>query len=109
MIIKLLTQHPLEFQSLKGGYTGSSESIDVKMPHCWKSHVMAHLFYACLYYYTLYTQAVKAKLKRCTGESEPTLLANAISTKIECAAVHNKILYQTIYLAVNMDISGSKH
>ena len=43
MLIKLLTEHHLEFLSLKGGCTGSSESTLVKMPHCWKSHVMAHL------------------------------------------------------------------
>ena len=41
MIVKLLTEHLLEFLSLKGGYTGSSESTLVKMPHCWKSHAMA--------------------------------------------------------------------
>ena len=29
--------------SLKWGYTGSSESIHVKMPHCWKSHVAARI------------------------------------------------------------------
>ena len=28
---------------LKGGGTGSSESIHVKMPHCWKSHGAAHI------------------------------------------------------------------
>ena len=33
----------MEFLSLKGGCTGSSESTLVKMPHCWKSHVMAHI------------------------------------------------------------------
>ena len=43
MTVKLLTEHQLEFLSLKGGCTGSSESILVKMPHCWKSHVTAHL------------------------------------------------------------------
>ena len=43
MIIKLLTEHYLEFLSLKGGCTGSSESTLAKMPHSWKSHVMAHL------------------------------------------------------------------
>ena len=43
--VKLLTEHHLEFLSLKGGYTGSSESTLVKMPHCWKSHVTAHLYY----------------------------------------------------------------
>ena len=43
MIVRLLTEHHLEFLSLKGGCTGSSESTLVKMPHCWKSHVTAHL------------------------------------------------------------------
>ena len=43
MNIKLLTEHHLKFLSLKGGCTGSSESTLVKMPHCWKSHVTAHL------------------------------------------------------------------
>ena len=42
MIIKLLTGNYLEFLSLKGGCTGSSESTLVKMQYCWKSHVMAH-------------------------------------------------------------------
>ena len=43
MSVKLLTEHHLEFLGLKGDCTGSSESIHVKMPHCWKSHVMAHI------------------------------------------------------------------
>ena len=38
MIIKLLTEHHLEFLSLKGGCRGSSESTLVKMSNCWKSH-----------------------------------------------------------------------
>ena len=37
----LLTEHRLEFVSLKGGCTGSSECTLVKMPYCWKSHVAA--------------------------------------------------------------------
>ena len=36
MSVKLLIEHHLRFLSLKGGYTGSSESTLVKMPHCWK-------------------------------------------------------------------------
>ena len=44
MTVKLLTKQHLEFLSLKGGFTGSSESIHVKMPHCWKSHMATHLF-----------------------------------------------------------------
>ena len=43
MSVKLLTEYHLEFLSLKGGCTGWSESSHVKMPHCWKSHVVAHL------------------------------------------------------------------
>ena len=43
MTVKLLTEKHLEFLSIKGGCTGSSESTLVKMPHCWNSHVAAHL------------------------------------------------------------------
>ena len=43
MSVKLLTEHYLEFLNLKGGCTGSSESILVKIPHCLKSHVMAQI------------------------------------------------------------------
>ena len=34
MSVKLLTEHHLEFLSLKGGCTGSSESSLVKMSNC---------------------------------------------------------------------------
>ena len=43
MIVKLLTEHNLEFLSLKGGCRGSSESKIVKMSNCWKSHAAAHI------------------------------------------------------------------
>ena len=43
MIVNLLTEHHLEFLSLTGGCTGSSESTLIKMPHCWKSQVLAHI------------------------------------------------------------------
>ena len=43
MSVKLLTKPHMEFLSLNGGCTGSSESTLVKMPHCWKSHVAAHM------------------------------------------------------------------
>ena len=54
MIVKLLTEHHLEFLSLKGGCTGSSESTHVEMPHCTKSHALAHMVFSishtsCLY------------------------------------------------------------
>ena len=41
MIVKLLTEHHLEFLSLKGDCRGSSESTHVKMQHCWNSHALA--------------------------------------------------------------------
>ena len=43
MIVKLLTEHHLEFLSLKGGCRGLTESTHIKMPHCWKLHVLAQL------------------------------------------------------------------
>ena len=41
MTIKLLTKHNLEFLTLKGACTVTSESTLFKMPHCWESHVKA--------------------------------------------------------------------
>ena len=43
MSVKLLTGRHLDFLSLKGGCTGSSESTLVKMPHCLKSRATAHI------------------------------------------------------------------
>ena len=40
MSVKLLTEHHLEFLSLKGGCTGLSESTLVKIPHCWKAQII---------------------------------------------------------------------
>ena len=42
MIVKLLTEHHLEFLSLKGGCRGSFEFALVKLSNCWKSHAAAH-------------------------------------------------------------------
>ena len=56
MSVKLLYEHLLEFLSLKGGFTGSSESTLVKMLHCWKSHVAALIhveMIKCLLYLVL--------------------------------------------------------
>ena len=44
MTVKLLTEHRLEFLSLKGGCKGWSESTLVKMSHRWKSHAAAQIF-----------------------------------------------------------------
>ena len=45
MSVKLLTEHHVEFLRLKGGCTGSSHYTLVKMPHSWKSHVMAQIYF----------------------------------------------------------------
>ena len=45
MSVKLLTEHHLEFLSLKGGCRGSSESTLVKMPRCW--NLMPRLSCSC--------------------------------------------------------------
>ena len=42
MSVKLLTEHGLEFVSLKGGCTGSSESTLVRMPHCVAAQFMIY-------------------------------------------------------------------
>ena len=47
MTVKLLTEQHLEFLSLKGGCTGSSVSIHVKMPHFLKSYVTAQV--SCIF------------------------------------------------------------
>ena len=44
MIVKLLTEHHLEFLFLTGGCKGSSESTLVKMSDCWKSHALTQFF-----------------------------------------------------------------
>ena len=65
MPVKLLTEYHLEYLSIKEGCIGSSEYIHVKMPHCWKSHVTAHLsvcsglFILSLFINPFWTNAVK--------------------------------------------------
>ena len=48
MSVMLLTEHRLEFVSLKGGYTGSSESLLVKM-HCVAAQFMIYWLRAGAY------------------------------------------------------------
>ena len=60
MIVKLLTEHHLEFLSLKEGCRGSSESIFVKMSNCWKSHAPALIF--C--YTALDTQTIPSNINK---------------------------------------------
>ena len=65
MIVKLLTEHYLEFLSLKGDCRCSFESTLVKMPHCWKSHVTAHLMFSWIYIVHLNTTSAASHSTSC--------------------------------------------
>ena len=56
MSVTLMTEHHLEFLSLKAGCTSSSESTPVKKQHCWKSHGAAHLLSEMYKSYTCFMQ-----------------------------------------------------
>ena len=43
MIVKLLTEHHLEFLNLKEAAEAPLESTLVKMSNCWKSHATAQI------------------------------------------------------------------
>ena len=63
MFVKLLSEHHLEFLSLKGGYTCSSESTLVKMSNCWQNHALAHIFLLFYYLYVSVATSVTSLKK----------------------------------------------
>ena len=63
MSVKLLTEHRLEFVSLKGGCTGLSESTLVKMPHCVAAQFMINWLRADAYGYAVYIHISKKRKK----------------------------------------------
>ena len=79
MIVKLLTEHHLVFLSLKGGCRGSSESTLVKMSKCWKSHVVAHIFFVAFDYY-VHFPSFFSKMYILTQQQFYTTKQNHIST-----------------------------
>ena len=72
MSVKLLIKHHLDYRSLKGGCTGSSESTLVKIPHYWKPYVAAHM--CCLHSYQ--------------GVAFQDMI-NTISSNVECSVQVN--------------------
>ena len=98
MSVKLLTEHHWEFLSLKGGCTGSSESTLVKMSHCCKSYVVAHistharslrLVWAFICNPTLCVQTVKTRAWLCGFEGS--------SYKWSIRHKYQKLFSSTIY------------
>ena len=102
MIVKLLTEHHLEFLSLKGGCRGSSESTLVKMPHCWKSHVVAHMPVVTVKFCEKFTRKLFAinhsgSTKYNTGSEKQTCFFVAIRH-----ACYNQCLNDKRYLRINL-------
>ena len=75
MTVKLLTEHHLEFLSLKGDCTCSSENTLVKMPHCCKSHVVAqmHQFHSMPYTTSLLCVTENWKLQQGCADMQARL------------------------------------
>ena len=76
MTVQLLTENRLKFLSLQGSCTGSSESIHVIMPYCWKSHVTAHMISSFeLYFDNMVSQIYPSKLQLNKTNSSDTKAA----------------------------------
>ena len=80
MIVKLLTERHLEFLSLKGGCTGSSESTLVKMSNCWKSHATPHIFFSVF---------------QVTGQDVYLLKTGILETHSDYISILNSIILET--------------
>ena len=65
MIVKLLTEHHLEYLGLKGDCTGSCKLTLVKMPHCWKTHATAQLRWPTGAIFVRRIQATKTDVSHC--------------------------------------------
>ena len=104
MTVKLLTEHHFDFLSLKGSCTGLSESTCVKIPHCWKSHVAAHLYF----FYKIEEKikeldGVIAELERKRDEESGSVMKN-----LETALSENKKLEALAQSAVDNKKEGLK-
>ena len=85
MIVKLLTEHHLEFLSFKGGCRSSFESTLAKMSNCWKSHATAHMSLiflrtdcTCTSFVTGIVKGVKPVQKLCDTVFSQFLLLYAV-------------------------------
>ena len=72
MSVKLLTEHCLEFKSLKTSCTGSSVSTLVILLHCWNSDAVAHLYCLFLSCWFLTSEGHPSKFECITPEAAVT-------------------------------------
>ena len=86
MSVKLLTEHHLEFLSLKGGCTGSFESTLVKIPHCLKSYAAAHMISAYIFTVAFFfiTSDFSIHLMHFTSEIQTLITFLFVSKNIKC-------------------------
>ena len=89
MRVKLLTDHHLEFISLKGGCTDSTESTPVKLPFCWKLHVVAHIVFDCRSWPSFYS------ISRSTESS-------TIPSAVVCSLFHHTRFHRHRHTGINL-------
>ena len=96
MTVKLVTEQHLEFLSLNGGCTNSSESTLVKMPHCWKSHIAARIFIVTCVNITLFRKRIKKTIVRvcaCRIMIKKNIKNRVSHNKLELLQVTTWVLY----------------
>ena len=75
IIVKLLTEHHLEFLSLRLGCRGSSESTLVKRSNCWKSHAVANLVFTStlnyIYFFLIFCSTEKIQKEQLKISPDP--------------------------------------
>ena len=79
MSVKLLTEHRLEFVSLKGGCTGSSESTLVKMPHCVAAQASSR--------YVRYAGYIHISKKRKTSDKYHKSCFSCMQCTVSCSSL----------------------
>ena len=79
MTVKLLTEHPLEFLSFKGGCRGSSESTHIKMPHCTRLKL-------------LFRSILLKGMSNSIHDASASVIKGNIPTLLTCILIKNKFL-----------------
>ena len=90
----------MEFLSLKGGCTGSSESTLVKMSNCLKSHAMAHFFYFSLTVTKASVRPIQDSVNCCGVLLGESLIQSASKTSTQM--VVNMVIVDTTGQLVNI-------